>query len=202
MEAATGDLIAFTDADCIARPDWVDTLHRLHRSDTPVIGGDTTGALKPDPTPLRAALDALGVDASHAVMVGDSWRDVQVARAVVERDPRGVLDALIEAEQFGYDVRRFSLDLLDVFRDLGIAFVAYSPLGRGFLTGAIPNREALDANDWRRENPRFSDEALAENARFVELIRDIAAQKGLKECIGSVSRLSSGHLVSLITNRS
>ena len=71
--------------------------------------------------------------------------------------------------------------ILDACRDLGIAFVAYSPLGRGFLTGAIPNREALDANDWRRDNPRFSDEALAENARFVELIRDIAAQKGATE---------------------
>jgi len=67
--------------------------------------------------------------------------------------------------------------ILEVCRDLGIAFVAYAPLGRGFLTGAIPNREALDSSDWRRDNPRFSDEALAENARFVELIRDIAAQK-------------------------
>ena len=71
--------------------------------------------------------------------------------------------------------------VLDACRDLGIAFVAYSPLGRGFLTGAIPNREALDANDWRRDNPRFSDEALAENTRFVELIRDIAARKGATE---------------------
>jgi aryl-alcohol dehydrogenase-like predicted oxidoreductase len=71
--------------------------------------------------------------------------------------------------------------ILDACRDLGIAFVAYSPLGRGFLTGAIPNREALDANDWRRDNPRFSDEALAENARFVELIREIASSKGATE---------------------
>jgi aryl-alcohol dehydrogenase-like predicted oxidoreductase len=68
--------------------------------------------------------------------------------------------------------------ILAACRELGIAFVAYSPLGRGFLTGAIPNREALDANDWRLHNPRFSEEALAENARFVELLRDIAAQKG------------------------
>jgi aryl-alcohol dehydrogenase-like predicted oxidoreductase len=71
--------------------------------------------------------------------------------------------------------------ILEACRDLGIAFVAYSPLGRGFLTGAIQSREALDANDWRRDNPRFSDEALAENARFVKLIRDVAAQKGATE---------------------
>ena len=71
--------------------------------------------------------------------------------------------------------------ILDTCRDLGIAFVAYSPLGRGFLTGAIPNKDALDENDFRRNNPRFSDEALAENARFLELIRDIAARKGAKE---------------------
>ncbi len=71
--------------------------------------------------------------------------------------------------------------ILEACRELGIAFVAYSPLGRGFLTGAIPNREALDTTDWRLENPRFSDEALAENARFVELIRDIAAQKDATE---------------------
>jgi len=72
-------------------------------------------------------------------------------------------------------------DVLATCRELGIAVVAYSPLGRGFLTGAIPNRDALDPNDWRLTNPRFSDEALTKNARFVELIRDIAAQKGATE---------------------
>ena len=67
--------------------------------------------------------------------------------------------------------------ILDVCRELGIAFVAYSPLGRGFLTGAIPKREALHESDWRLSNPRFSEEALVENARFVELIRDVAVKK-------------------------
>lgn len=71
--------------------------------------------------------------------------------------------------------------ILQACRDLGVAFVAYSPLGRGFLTGAIPNRAALDPSDWRRDNPRFSDNALAENNRFVELIRDIANTKGATE---------------------
>ncbi|MCA9589670.1 MAG: aldo/keto reductase [Myxococcales bacterium] len=67
--------------------------------------------------------------------------------------------------------------VLEACRELGIGFVAYSPLGRGFLTGAIPNREALDESDWRRNNPRFTEEALAENARFLELLRDLAAKK-------------------------
>ena len=57
----------------------------------------------------------------------------------------------------------------------------YAPLGRGFLTGAIPDRETLDADDWRRDNPRFSEEALAENARFVALVQDIATKKGATE---------------------
>ena len=68
--------------------------------------------------------------------------------------------------------------ILDTCRDLGIAFVAYAPLGRGFLTGAISSRETLEAHDWRLENPRFREDAMAANARFVELIRDIAAKKG------------------------
>lgn len=71
--------------------------------------------------------------------------------------------------------------ILEACRDLGIAFVAYSPLGRGFLTGAIPTRESLDGSDWRRSNPRFTDAALAANASFVELIRDIAIRKGATE---------------------
>ncbi len=70
-------------------------------------------------------------------------------------------------------------EIFSTCRERGIAFVAYAPLGRGFLTGAIPDRKALDPDDWRLENPRFSEEALAENVRFLELIGDIAARKGV-----------------------
>lgn len=77
--------------------------------------------------------------------------------------------------------RQVEEGILGTCRELGIALVAYSPLGRGFLTGAIPNQDALDAHDWRRNNPRFSEEALAQNAQFVELIRDIAGKKGATE---------------------
>ena len=50
-------------------------------------------------------------------------------------------------------------------RELGIGFVAYSPLGRGFLTGAIKQRDDLEQGDWRLSNPRSSEEAIANNQK-------------------------------------
>ncbi|MGH7575009.1 MAG: aldo/keto reductase [Longimicrobiales bacterium] len=68
--------------------------------------------------------------------------------------------------------------LLGLCAELGITFVAYSPLGRGFLTGAIQRVEDLDPADWRRNNPRFSPENIEANLRLVDAVRDIAEQKG------------------------
>lgn len=70
-------------------------------------------------------------------------------------------------------------DILDTCRELNIAFVAYSPLGRGFLTGAIASRDALDASDYRLGSPRFQEEALAENNKFLDIVNGIAGQKGV-----------------------
>jgi aryl-alcohol dehydrogenase-like predicted oxidoreductase len=67
---------------------------------------------------------------------------------------------------------------LPACRELGIGFVAYSPLGRGFLTGAIASPDALEANDWRRTNPRFSADAMTANATLVAPARELAARKG------------------------
>jgi len=69
-------------------------------------------------------------------------------------------------------------ELLDTCRELGIAFVAYSPLGRGFLTGQVTEPEALEANDFRRNNPRWREENLKQNRALVEKIKAIAAAKG------------------------
>jgi len=68
--------------------------------------------------------------------------------------------------------------LLDACRELGIGFVAYSPLGRGFLTGQIRRFEDLAADDWRRLSPRFQGENFRKNLDLVKRIQDIAAEKG------------------------
>jgi aryl-alcohol dehydrogenase-like predicted oxidoreductase len=69
-------------------------------------------------------------------------------------------------------------ELLDTVRELGMAFVAYSPLGRGFLTGAIRQLDDLAPDDWRRHNPRFTPENLAHNLRLADTLRDMAAERG------------------------
>jgi aryl-alcohol dehydrogenase-like predicted oxidoreductase len=68
-------------------------------------------------------------------------------------------------------------EIFDVCKELGITFVAYSPLGRGFLTGAIKSRADLETSDWRLTLPRFTEEAIQENLKFVEVIEQIAQEK-------------------------
>jgi aryl-alcohol dehydrogenase-like predicted oxidoreductase len=69
-------------------------------------------------------------------------------------------------------------EIFDVCQELGVTFVAYSPLGRGFLTGSIKNRDDLEKGDFRLSNPRFTDEAILKNLKFVEVIERIAQSKG------------------------
>jgi len=68
--------------------------------------------------------------------------------------------------------------LLDVCRELGIGFVAYSPLGRGFLTGRIKSFDDLAPEDWRRNSPRFQGENFQKNLDLVARIEELAAEKG------------------------
>jgi aryl-alcohol dehydrogenase-like predicted oxidoreductase len=69
-------------------------------------------------------------------------------------------------------------EILPTVRELGIAFVAYSPLGRGFLTGAFQKPEDLAADDWRRNSPRFQGENFQKNLELVQKIRALAAARG------------------------
>lgn len=69
--------------------------------------------------------------------------------------------------------------VLDTVRELGIGFVAYSPLGRGFLSGRFQTPEDLPADDTRRNHPRFQGENFYKNLKLVEVIRAIANEKGV-----------------------
>ena len=69
--------------------------------------------------------------------------------------------------------------VLDVCRELGITFIPYSPLGRGFLTGTIQKVEDLPADDWRRTNPRFAEDALQQNMKLAHAVKSVAERKGV-----------------------
>ena len=69
--------------------------------------------------------------------------------------------------------------ILPTLRELGIGFVAYSPLGRGFLTGQIRRFENLPEGDYRRQSPRFQGENFDRNLELVERVNEIAAEKGV-----------------------
>lgn len=70
-------------------------------------------------------------------------------------------------------------EILPACRELGIGFVAYSPLGRGLLSGAIPSREYLKTGDYRLNHPRFAEDNLARNTKVVELLKFIAREQSI-----------------------
>jgi aryl-alcohol dehydrogenase-like predicted oxidoreductase len=70
-------------------------------------------------------------------------------------------------------------DVLGTLRELGIGLVAYSPLGRGFLTGQIRSLADLPEGDWRRTNPRFQEQALHENLQLADRVTELAEQRGV-----------------------
>ena len=70
-------------------------------------------------------------------------------------------------------------EILATVRELGIGFVAYSPLGRGFLSGSITSPDDLAADDFRRRAPRFQGENFYKNLQVVDRVKEIAAEKGV-----------------------
>ncbi len=75
--------------------------------------------------------------------------------------------------------RHIEDEILPTLRELGIGLVPYSPLGRGFLTGAISSTDALEPDDFRRRNPRFQGDALQANLALMDAVRSIAETKGV-----------------------
>jgi len=140
----------------------VDTidLYYMHRQDPKVEIEEIVGAM------------------SHLVKQG-KIKQLGICEANAEMIRRAHAVHPLTAVQNEYSLwsREPEQEILDVCQELGITFVAYSPLGRGFLTGAIKSRADLEASDWRLTLPRFTDEAIKENLKFVEVAEQIAQDK-------------------------
>ena len=137
-------------------------LYYQHRVDLKVPIEDTVGAM--------AELVAAG-KVRHLGLSEASADTVRRAAAV---HPIAAVQS--EYSLFSRDIERA---VLPAMRELGIGLVAYSPLGRGFLTGAITSLDDLAPDDFRRTNPRFGEQALAANLRLVDALRELAAEKGV-----------------------
>jgi len=87
----------------------------------------------------------------------------------------------ITAVQSEYSLWTRDLDeeILPTLEELGIALVAYSPLGRGFLSGRFSSPDELDEGDFRRYGPRFTGENLAQNLKLAQRVKELAAEKGV-----------------------
>ena len=84
----------------------------------------------------------------------------------------------IEYSPFTMDIESPEIGLLKTCRELGVATVAYSPLGRGFLTGAIRSPDDFEEGDFRKFAPRFSKENFHKNLELVDTLKKIAEKKG------------------------
>jgi len=90
------------------------------------------------------------------------------------------IDAVqLEYSPFSLDIESPQIDLLRTCRELGVAVVAYSPIGRGMISGSIRSVDDLEADDYRRMAPRFSKENFPKNLQLVDKIQQLANKKGV-----------------------
>jgi aryl-alcohol dehydrogenase-like predicted oxidoreductase len=141
------------------KTDVIDLFYQ-HRVDTSVPIEDVAGAVK----------DL--IKAGKVKHFGLSEPGVQTVRRAHTVQP-------VTAVQSEYSLwwRQPEEALLPALEELGIGFVPYSPLGKGFLTGAISATTQFDSNDFRNIVPRFAPDARKANQALVDLLRDIAAEK-------------------------
>lgn len=145
----------------------------LKRLDTDYI--DLYYQHRPDPeVPIEETIGAMAelVQAGKIRFIGLSEANAENLEKAHHTHPVSALQT--ELSLWSRDVE---VNILPKARELGIGFVAYSPLGRGFLTGTIKKRDDLEQGDWRLSNPRFSEEAIANNQKLVEKVKEIAAEK-------------------------
>src|SRR5215218_2396901 len=126
-------------------------------------------------TPIEETVDAL------AELIGEGkiggYGLSEAAPATIRR-AHAVHPVTAVQTEYSLWTRDPELEVLPTVLELGIGFVPYSPLGRGFLTGAIRSRDALEPGDFRRDNPRFEGENFDENLRIVEAVESVATEVG------------------------
>ncbi len=137
-------------------------LYYQHRVDPDVPIEETVGAMK-----------AL-VEAGKVRYLG-----LSEASAATIRRAYAVHPILALQTEFSLFTRDPEDEILPTTRELGIGFVAYSPLGRGMLTGTVTRADELPENDTRRNHPRYAAENVDQNVRIVERVREIAAEIGI-----------------------
>jgi aryl-alcohol dehydrogenase-like predicted oxidoreductase len=126
-------------------------------------------------TPIEETVGALAdlVSAGKILYIGLSEPSV----ATIERAHKEHPITAVQSE-YSLWTRDPEDGVLDACRRLGIGFVPYSPLGRGFLTGAIKSPDDFEDGDYRKSNPRFQGENFAKNLALVERVKALAAAKG------------------------
>jgi aryl-alcohol dehydrogenase-like predicted oxidoreductase len=126
-------------------------------------------------TPIEETVGAMG-----ELVTEGKVRFLGLSEAAPETIRRAHAVHPISALQTEYSVwsRDPEDEILPMLRALGIGFVPYSPLGRGFLTGVLRSLDDLDENDFRRYQPRFQGDNLADNVAIVEVVDQLASAKG------------------------
>jgi aryl-alcohol dehydrogenase-like predicted oxidoreductase len=143
------------------RVDVID-LYYQHRVDPTVPIEDTVGAM------------AELVEQGTVRFLGLSEASAASLRRAVTVHPVAALQS-----EWSLWTRDLEREVVGVARELGIGIVPFSPLGRGFLTGAITSPDDFGEGDFRRGNPRFTGEAFQANLRLVETVREMAAERGV-----------------------
>ncbi|CAF1311536.1 unnamed protein product [Adineta steineri] len=143
--------------------DYID-LYYAHRIDKSVPIEETVGAMKEL------------VDAGKVKYLGLSECSSDTLRRACAVHPIACVQ--IEYSPFSLDIERDEIGLLKTCRELGVAVVCYSPLGRGILGGQIKSPDDFEADDFRRMLPRFSKENFPKNLELVNQLTALAKQKG------------------------
>jgi len=158
------------------RPDYVRAACEasLRRLGTEVIDLYFQHRVDPD-TPIEETVGALArlIAEGKVRHLGLSEASASTLRRAHAVHPLTALQS-----EYSLWTREIEAEILPTLRELGIGLVAYSPLGRGFLTGRIRRIEDLEADDSRRNMPRFQSENFARNLRLVAVAEEMAAEKG------------------------